>query len=372
MSMKKFRYPVAEPVFAGNELKYVTDAVKSGWVSSVGSYISQFEKEFAWFCNVKYAVACTNGTAALHLALLSLDIGPGDEVIVPSLTFIATANAVRFVGARPVFVDIEARFWQIDPQKIEGAITRRSKAIIPVHLYGHPAKMDEIMKIARSHKLFVIEDAAESPGAEVNGKKVGSFGDLAAFSLYGNKIITSGEGGVVVTHNKKLAEKMVSLRGHGGNQKYWHTSVGRNYRMTNLQAALGLAQLERISTFLKKKRGLAGWYSRHLNGTGGVTLPQEASWAKNVYWMYSILVDWQKLHLDRDKVAAILLKDGIETRPFFSPIHKQPIYPEYNKLKLPCTEFVSGRGLNLPSSVKLKEADVKLIAQRIRTALQVL
>ena len=362
--------PIAKPIFQGNELKYVTDALLSGWVSSVGQYVTDFEKKFARFCGTKYAVTTSNGTTALHLALLALGVGEGDEVILPSFTFISTANAVRYVRAKPIFVDIEDVYWQIDPKKIEAAITKKTKAIIPVHLYGHPSKIDDIVRIARKHKLFIIEDAAEAIGAEVKGKKVGTWGDIAIFSFFGNKIITTGEGGMVVTNNRSIAEQVAMLRDHGMSRtkRYIHELLGYNYRMTNLQAALGLAQLERISEILKRKIKVARWYDKYLKGIDGVQLHQEAPWAKCVYWMYSIVLD-ENIAISRDELITELKKRGVETRPFFPPIHKQPIYDNYTKIKLPTTESVSKRGLNLPSSVQLTEADIKHIATTIASIL---
>lgn len=363
---ERIRYPVARPLFEGNELKYVTDALLSGWVSSSGPYISKFEKEFAKFCRVKYAVACSNGTAALHLALLGLGVGPGDEVIVPSLTFIATANAVRYVGAIPVFADVENAYWQIDPAKIDRAITKKTKAIIPVHLYGHPAKMDEILAIAKKNKLFVIEDAAEALGAEVNQKRVGGFGNVGTFSFFGNKIITTGEGGMITTNNLKIAEKIRILRDHGMSKKrrYFHEVLGYNYRLTNIQAALGLAQLERIEDILKRKIKLAAIYGRYLKGIPFIKLPQKASWAKSVYWMYSICL-LPGAPISRDRLINDLKKAGVETRPFFMPIHKQPIYSKYASKSLVNTELLSSTGINLPSSIEISEADIKSIVQKL-------
>lgn len=366
---QQVHFPVAQPIFQGNELRYITNAVLTGWVSSAGKYITKFEEEFATFCKVKYAIACANGTTALHLALLSLGIGPGDEVIVPSLTFIATVNAVKYVGATPVLVDVEKEYWQIDPKKIVEVITKKTKAIIPVHLYGHPAKMDDIKKIARHYKLFIIEDAAEALGAEVKGKVVGSWGDLGTFSFYGNKIITTGEGGMVTTNSKHLADKIRVLRDHGMSKKrrYWHEVLGYNYRMTNLQAALGLAQLENIQKILTRKIEIARWYNRYLANIPGLSLQREAPWAKNVYWMFCVLVkNVGHPRMSRESLIKYLDKEGVETRPFFVPVHLQPIYSEYKKLKLPQSEELSAQGLNLPSSINLRESDIQLIAQKIK------
>lgn len=365
---KDIYFPVAQPIFAGNELKYVTDAVLSGWVSSVGTYVTAFEQAFAKFCGVEHAISTCNGTAALHLALLGLGIGPGDEVIVPSFTFIATANAVRYVGAQPIMVDVENRYWQIDENKIEEAITARTRAIIPVHLYGHPAKMDAIMKIAKKHSILVIEDAAEALGAEVNGKRVGAWGEINAFSFFGNKIITTGEGGMLTTNNKALADKIRKLRDHGMSRerRYWHDVLGYNYRLTNLQSAVGLAQLERVDEILKKKIQIAAWYNRELAGVKGIVCPRKAAWAKNVYWMYSICIDPKRVRIGRDELMEKLRKEGVDTRPFFVPVHQQPIYSEYSGLHLPNAEYLSTVGLNLPSSISLGESDIMFITKKIK------
>ncbi|NQV08592.1 DegT/DnrJ/EryC1/StrS family aminotransferase, partial [Candidatus Woesearchaeota archaeon] len=253
--MRKF-IPVAEPVLEGNELKYVTECVKTGWISSAGKFVKKFEEKFSKYCDCKYGVAVSNGTTALHLALVALGIKKGDEVIVPNFTFVATANAVVYVGGVPVFVDADKETWNIDVDKIEEKITSKTKAIIPVNIYGHPCDMNKIMDIAKKHNLYVIEDCAESHGAEYNGEKTGSFGDISCFSFYGNKIITTGEGGMCVTNNKELAEKMSMLKDHGmkPERRYWHETIGFNYRMTNIQAAIGLAQLENINKFIETKR----------------------------------------------------------------------------------------------------------------------
>jgi len=364
---KLYRYPVAEPEIGEEELRNVVEAVKSGWVSSKGRFIEEFETSFAKYVGVKYGIATSNGTAALHLALASLDIGPGDEVIVPDLTFAATINAVLYTGAKPVIVDINPDYWCIDPTKLKEAITPKTKAIIPVHLYGHPCDIDAIMEIAARHNLYVIEDAAEAHGAEYRGRKVGSFGHISCFSFYGNKIITTGEGGMCLTNDKELAEKIKILRDHGMNpeKRYWHDVIGFNYRMTNLQAALGLAQLGKIDRFIKKKRKLAKKYEEELSPIKGIILNPEMSWAKNIYWFYSILV-CEDNRVNRDKLAVELGSSGVETKNFFYPLHEMPIYQKYAKYKYPISSKISRQGLNLPSSVKLSEEDVHYIARKIK------
>lgn len=263
--MSKF-IPVAEPSITQKEINYVLAAVKSGWVSSLGTYITKFEQRFADYLGVKYVLTTSNGTAALHLALVSLGIKEGDEVIIPDLTFIATANAVAYTGAKLAVVDVEEETWCIDPESIKKTITERTKMIIPVHLYGHPANMDEIKKIVEKHGLYIVEDAAEAHGAEYKDRKVGSMGDVGCFSFYGNKIITTGEGGMITTNNGKVYEKAKLLRNHAmdKNKKYWHIEIGYNYRMTNIQAALGLAQFERIDKLIEKKRQIFNWYKEFL------------------------------------------------------------------------------------------------------------
>lgn len=368
----KKHYPVYDVLFSGNELKYVADAIRTGWVSPLGPCVKKFEESFAAYLGVRYALTVCNGTVALHLALLALDIGPGDEVVVPSLTFVATANAVRHAGAKPVFVDVEPTYWQMDHIQIERVITRRTKAIIPVHFHGHPAKMDAIMRIARTHHLFVIEDNAQSPGAKVHGKMAGSWGDIATFSFFGNKTITTGEGGMVVTNRKQFADKMAMLRNHGlkPGEHYRHSMVGYNYRMGNLQAAVGLAQLERIRTILAKKRTIAAWYRKYLSPIEGLMLPEEAPWAWHTYWLYSVVIDTRVIRTKRDALISHLKKEGVEVRPFYVPVHKQPCYPKYHHLVLPETEYLSFHGINLPSAPTLTEKDVAEIASRIARVLR--
>ena len=363
-----FRYPVAEPEIGEEELRNVVEAVKSGWISSKGEFIEKFERSFSKYIGVKHGVATSNGTVALHLALVALGIGQGDEVIVPDLTFAATINAVLYTGATPVIVDIDPNYWCIDPSKLEDAITPRTKAMIAVHLYGHPCDMDAIVEIAEKHDLYVIEDAAEAHGAEYKGRKVGSFGEISCFSFYGNKIITTGEGGMCLTNDDELAEKMKILRDHGMSprKRYWHDSIGFNYRMTNLQAAIGLAQLGKIEKFLEKKRKIAKIYEEELSQLECITLHPEMPWAKCVYWLYSILID-ENAKLSREELMRKLESQGIETRNFFYPLHEMPPYLGYAKPPYKASE-ISKRGLNLPSSVKLEEEDVIYIAQRIKEA----
>lgn len=352
--------PIAEPSIGKEELDNVTQAIKSGWISSKGKYITEFEEKFAGYCNCRYGIATSNGTTALHLALTALGIGKNHEVLTPALTFISTANAVTYTGAKPVFVDSHPGYWCIDPAKIEERITGKTKAIMPVHLYGHPCDMDPIREIAEKYDLHIIEDAAEAHGSEYKGRKIGSLGDVSCFSFYANKIITTGEGGMCLTDDEQLAEKMRILRDHGMNpkRKYWHDIIGFNYRMTNLQAAIGVAQVSKLDRFIEKKREIAKTYNKLLKKTGEITLPPEEKWARNVYWMYSILTK------NRDDLIKKLSRKGIDSRPFFTPIHIQPPHKTREKHKI--AEKLSREGINLPSSVKLTENEIERIADAIK------
>ena len=359
--------PVANPDIGEKELSYVIDAIKSGWISSQGEYIRRFENKFAKFVGTKYGIAVSSGTAALHLALLALGIKEGDEVLVPDLTFASPANMVVVTGARPVFVDVTKTYWCIDPEEIRRKITNRTKAIIVVHLYGNPAKMDEILEIANDYGLYIIEDAAEAHGAEFKGKKVGSLGHVGIFSFYGNKIITTGEGGMVVTNDQEIAEEVRLLRDHGMRPRYWHIRVGFNYRMTNIQAAIGLAQLERINELLDKKRRIAKLYSELLSDVSGILPHPEMRWAKNSYWLYSILIEREKFGLSRDQVMQFLYKNGIETRKFFYPLHIMPIYKQFVKENetFRNSTFLHERGLNLPSGPKISDEEILKVCETL-------
>lgn len=359
----KVYFPVATPELSGNELKYLTDAFLSTWISSQGKYIEEFEKKFSAYCDAKYGVAVSNGTTALHLALLALGIGEGDEVIVPDLTFAATINTVLHANATPVIVDIEKISWCIDPIEIEKAITPRTKAIIPVHLYGQPCNMDAIMAIAKKHNLKVIEDAAEAHGAEYKGKKVGSIGDIGCFSFYGNKVITTGEGGMCVTNSSKLANKMKILRDHGMSKtkKYWHDVVGYNYRLTNLQAAIGLAQLERIEEIQMKRSLLEKKYKDGLKSIKLLEF-QKSDFPdrKKITWLVSALVKEGK----RNLVMNQLKKINVDSRPFFYPLSSMKLYKPYvfsNKV----SKNISKQGLNLPTSIFIDDQVISTIKKSL-------
>lgn len=372
MSSQPTFIPVAEPLLAGNELKYVTECVASGWVSSLGKYVRDFEQQFATYCGTQYGVATFNGTVAIHLLAVTLGLGPGDEVIMPSLTYVASANGVRYTGATPVFVDSERDTWNIDPATVEAAITPRTKAIMAVHLYGHPANMAPLQDIATRHNLLLLEDAAEAHGAFYRGRPVGGLGDAAIFSFYGNKIITTGEGGMITTNDQKLADLCRNLRDHAfsSERHFWHKYMGFNYRMTNLQAAVGLAQTEQLDGFVQSRRQNAAMYNGLLKDIPGIVTPPEADHVKNVFWMYSILVK-DEFGMTRDQLRAFLAREGIETRTFFIPMHLQPIY--YNDFKgqrYPVAEMLCERGFYLPSASSLTPSQISYVVEVVKQAYQ--
>lgn len=363
--------PVCEPTLGGNELKYVQQAVETNWISSAGSFIRDFEARFADYCGVRYGIACANGTVAMHLAMATLGLEPGDEVIVPTFTMIATINAVTYCGATPVLVDCEPDYWQMDVAHVAAKITPRTKAIVPVHIYGHPVDMDPLMELAGKHGIKVIEDAAEAHGAEYKGKRTGGLGHAAGFSFYGNKIITTGEGGMITTDDREIAQLAWNLRDHAfsSERHFWHKYVGFNYRMTNLQAAVGLAQVEQLDKFVAARRNNAGEYSCRLHGIPGITTPPQAEWAKNVFWMYGILVDKAEFGLSRDELRAVLAENGIETRTFFIPMHCQPVYwHTFKGQRYPVAERLCRDGLYLPSASSLSLDEIEYVTDVIRSA----
>lgn len=352
------RVPLVEPHLAGNELKYVTDCITANWISSQGAYVTRFEEDFAGFVGSKYALTSTNGTAALHLALMALGIGPGDEVIVPDLTFAASASAVKHCGANPILVDIDPGTWGISPDAIGNAVTANTKAIMPVHLYGQPCDMEAVLKVAREHGLAVVEDSAEALGAKYKGRYVGTLGDVGCFSFFSNKVITTGEGGMVVTDDVRIASRIKKLRDHGmsSDRRYWHDVVGYNYRMTNLQAAVGVAQMERIEDFLRRRDEIAESYRRRLSEVAGITLPERFPWSRHINWLFSVLVDEDRFGMTRDSIIDNLAHAGVETRPFFYPLHEQP--PFFQEGRFDTTNSVSYRGLCLPCSNNLRDEDI--------------
>jgi len=365
--------PICEPVLGEREAELVREAVESGWVSSRGPFVERFEREFARRCDAREAVAVCNGTAALHLALHALGVQAGDEVIVPDLTFVATANAVLMTGATPVLVDVEPDTWCIDPRAIELALTPRTKAILPVHLYGHPAEMGPICDIAHENGLLVVEDAAEALGARSGSTPVGAIGDAGAFSLYANKLITTGEGGVVVTNDAALAARMRSQRGHSMDPEraYFHGELGFNYRLTNLQAALGVAQLERVDGLIEQKRRIFSWYSELLSSCGGPSSNVERPGTTNSFWMTCVVLP---PGLDRDRVATHMAEHEIETRPFFQAMSSLPHLAQCRRVgrdgaHTPRATELGARGLSLPSSCKLTRPEVARVVDALVSAI---
>lgn len=362
------RISVAQPKMAGNERRYVLDCLDTNWISSNGKYIVKFEEEFAAFCGVKHAIATNNGTTALHLALVGMGLQAGDEVIIPTVTYIATANAVRYCNGTPVLVDVCADTMNIDPAEIERRITPNTKGIIPVHLYGHPADMDAINTIAQKHGLWVLEDAAEAHGATVGGAKVGSLGTCATFSFFGNKIVTTGEGGMVTTNDDALAARLRLFRGQGmdPDRRYWFPVIGYNYRMTNIQAAIGLAQMEQIQTSLNERQEIAGWYNDLLKDHRDTfVLPIQADGATHVFWMYNIFLR-EGGEAKRDAVMQHLDHLDIETRPVFYPMHVLPPYKE--DTAYPVADLWAAQGINLPTHQDLSRSDVERVVAGLLSA----
>jgi perosamine synthetase len=361
------KYMVAAPDLSGSEIAYVNECLRTNWISSKGRFIGEFEASFQKFLGRKHAIATCNGTIALHLALLGLGVGPGDEVILPSLTYVATANAVTYCGATPVFADSEPYTWCISIESVARLITPRTKGIIPVHLYGHPCDMGPLVNLARTRGLWIVEDCAEAQGASYDGLYVGRFGVASMFSFFGNKVVSTGEGGMVVTDDDELAGRLRLLRGQGmdPNRRYWHPIIGYNFRMTNIEAAIGLAQMEHVGQLIADRRRIGGWYRQRLAGLPELTLPPEAPRASSVFWLYSVLVDDAAR---RDPLMADLADAGIETRPFFYPAHTFPMYQSATTdAGCPIACALSARGINLPTSSYLKEDDIQIIAAVLRS-----
>ena len=358
----KASIPVYQPELTGNEKLYVQECLDTSWISSRGRFVSEFETEFAKAVTTSYAISVSNGTTALHLALVALDIGPGDEVIVPSFTYIASVNAIHYVGATPVFVDIEPQSWQMDCAQVEKAITSKTRAIMAVHIYGHPCDLPTLAALAKQHQLRLVEDCAEAFGSLVDNRHVGNIADIATYSFFGNKTITTGEGGMVVTNNEELATRVRHLKGQGlmEGREYWHDIVGYNYRMTNICAAIGLAQLEQAEQFLANKKRIAAYYRTNLAAVP-VAFQQIQDNVEHSWWMVSILAETATV---RDHLREHLQRAGIETRPLFNPVHLMPMY--FNEgLTLPVSETLAPRGLNLPSWPGLSEEQLRYIVRTI-------
>ena len=358
--------PVCEPSLSINAKKYVLEALRTNWISSRGNFLEKFENLFANKVGAKYAVAVNSGTSAIHLALATLGIKPGDEVIVPTYTMISTAFPVSYMGAKPVFVDCD-EYYQIDHNLIAKVITKKTKAIIPVHIYGHPVDMDKIEKIAKKYNLKVIYDAAETHGAEYKNKPIGGRGLCSCYSFYANKIITTGEGGMITTNNKKFSDLARNLKDVAFSEErhFWHKRLGYNFRMTNLTAAVGLAQTENYEKLVKARIENAQYYMNGLKNIQGIVFPKTAKWAKNVFWMFGFEV-LPEFGMTRDQLRQFMANLGIETRTFFVPIHLQPYYYQENKnKKFPISEKLSERGLYIPSASNLTKKQADRVIQTI-------
>jgi len=376
--------PLCIPKISGNEWKYIKACLDSGWVSSVGGYVDRFEQMVAEYVNANYAVATMNGTSALHVALLVTGIQPNDEILVSTLSFIAPANAIRYVGAWPVFIDAEPNYWQIDPQKamdflrkecvwrndtLYNKVTnRRVSGILPVHILGHPVDMDPILEIARKYNLVVIEDATESLGAKYNGRMVGHLGDIACFSFNGNKIITTGGGGMLVTDNEDWARraKYLTTQAKDDAVEYIHQEIGYNYRLTNIQAAMGCAQLELLDNFIANKREIAATYTTALADVTGITPMPEADWAYSIFWMYTVLVNEKVYGIDSRAVLQQLASKGIQTRPLWLPLHRNQAHANSQAYYCDVAEQLNQNALSLPCSVGLKDGQLNSVIQNLK------
>jgi len=362
------RILTAGPYVDEKEVEYVTDAVKNGWGENWSYYLKKFECDFAKYIGVKHCMALSSCTGALHLSLATLNIGPGDEVIVPDMTWIGSVSAINYVGATPVFVDIKKEDWTIDTKKIEKAITNKTKAIIPVHMYGYPCDMEEIMKIAKKYKLYVIEDAAPAVGATVNNKKVGGFGDFGCFSFQGAKLLVTGEGGMLCTNNTELYEIARNLNDHGRDKiiPFWINRIGYKYKMSNMQAAFGLAQLEKIDFLIKRKKEIFNEYYKHLSKIKNISLCKNQKNKQSIFWMTSILIK-DECNITRDEIMKKLDKEyNIDSRPVFPKVSKFPMFEEVDNT---ISEYVSKRGINLPSTVLLTKEDIIRVCNAIKEIL---
>jgi len=373
---------VNEPLLGQRDLEYVAECVRTGWVSSAGKFIEEFEEKWATYCCRRFGVAVSNGTVALQVAASSLGLKPGDEVIMPSFTIISCALAAIYNDAVPVLVDCDPQTWCMDVQQIKEKITARTRAIMPVHIYGHPVDMDPVLDLAEKHNLAIIEDAAEVHGAEYLSKRgtsqsvwrrCGSFGTLSCFSFYANKLITTGEGGMILTDDPNLAEKARNLRNlcFQAKRRFYHDELGFNFRLTNMQAALGVAQLERIEDIIARKRWMGREYSRQLAGVSGLQLPVEEQWARSVYWMYGVVLS-ETSGMDANAFAEELKKRGVETRPFFLGLHEQPVFHKrelFLRERYPVAERISRQGLYLPSGLALTEEQLNKVCQAVHEVL---
>lgn len=360
--------PIAEPQIGENERNNLIAAFDSTWISSIGEYITEFEQEFSSYCGKKYGVSTSNGTAALHLALAALGVAEGDEVIVPDVTFAATVNAVLYVGATPVIVDVEEESWCIDPSEVEKAITEKTKAIIPVHIYGQACNMERIMAIAERHNIYVVEDCAEAHGARFDGKLVGSFGIISCFSFFGNKIITTGEGGMCLTDDEELNKKMRVLRDHGMNKefKYYHDCVGFNYRMTNLQASIGVAQLADINNKLEWRKELEEKYKEAFIDIPEIHFQRDdLEKRKKVTWLIIVYVDDEET---RNKIMKSLSVNKIDVRPYFVPLSHMDIYKRFVRSNTVSSKMTK-LGFNLPTTYKIGDSEIMRVVEAVKEGL---
>lgn len=367
--------PVSSPSLDGSEQLYLQDCIQSGWISSDGPYVERFEREWADYCGAQYGIAVSSGTAALQIATSALELGPGDEVILPSFTIISCILAVLRVGATPVLVDCDPDTYCMDVDQVADAITCRTRAIMPVHLFGHPVQMDPLLGLAEKKGLYIIEDAAQAHGSEYRTtrsaepvwKRCGSLGTLATFSFYANKLVTTGEGGMLLTDDPHLAERCRSLRNLCFQpRRFYHEELGHNFRITNMQAAIGVGQLEHISSTLERKRAIGKYYNEAFADLNVVTLPAVRSWARTNYGMYPIVLS-DTLDLDASTFAQLLRDKGVETRPLFLGLHEQPVFRDqsFSKKSLPVTEYIHRRGLYLPSGSGLTRSQLDTVANAV-------
>lgn len=378
--------PLAVPALSGNEWTYVKECLDTGWVSSVGPFVDRFEREVAAYLGASHAVATTSGTAALHVAMLVAGVRPDDEVLVPALTFIAPANAVRYVGAWPVVIDVEPEFWQMDPRRVEGFLRqecevrhgllrnrrtgRRVAALLPVHALGHPCDMDPLVALAREFGLRVIEDATESLGARYRGRPTGLLGDVGCLSFNGNKLITTGGGGMVVTNDAAWAAKAKYLTTQAKDDpvEYVHREIGYNYRLTNIQAAIGCAQLERVTDYVAAKRRIASIYAGTLSGVPGLKTMKEAPWAESAWWLYTVLIDPDDFGMSSRRLMGVLGAAGIQTRPLWQPLNRSPVYAGAPGGDCPIAERIHSEALSLPSSIALSALDQRRVIETIQSS----
>lgn len=360
--------PISRPSITQLEIQYVNEAVSSGWVSSLGKFVDLFEEGFAAFCGAQHAVSTCNGTAAIHLSLKAYGIGPGDEVIVPDLSFIATANAVLHAGATPVFADVDPVTLCLDPESVSANLSPKTRALMPVHLYGHPAEMDPLMAIADQHDLVVIEDAAESHGSTYRGNRVGSLGHCGTFSFYGNKNMTTGEGGAIVTNDAEFAKRCRVIRDHAmdPDKRYWHNEVGFNYRLTNIQSALGYAQLQRAEELLSRRVEIFKCYEKGLGDVPGLKLNRTLPHCTNSYWIVCAEIDGLDC-AKRDLLMAALRKREVDSRPYFYPMSDMPYF---DKANTPATHDVYQRGINLPTFFDLTDQQIDRVAVALRGSIK--